>query len=79
MALLFLASLMLPRDLIRAHWFRVIATYNPLSYLIEAPRSLLIAGWHVQPLVLGVAVGGSILLGALLITATSLRTLSVRR
>ena len=79
MALMFLASLLLPRDLIRAGWFRAIATYNPLSYLIEAPRSLLVQGWTAQPLVLGLVVGASILVGALLLTAGSLRALSIRR
>lgn len=79
MATLFMASLLLPRELIHAHWFRAVATYNPLSYLIEAPRSLLVTGWSAQPLVLGFAVAASILFGALLSTATSLRALSVRR
>jgi ABC-2 type transport system permease protein len=79
MSLLFLASLMLPRDLIQAGWFRVVATYNPLSYLIEAPRSLLVAGWEAEPLALGAAVSGAIFLGALVLTANSMRALSVRR
>ncbi len=79
MALMFLASLLLPRDLTRAGWFRTVATFNPLSYLIEAPRGLLVHGWQAQPLVLGIAVGASILVGALVLTANSLRALSVRR
>lgn len=79
MSLLFMASLMLPRDLVQAGWFRVVATYNPLSYLIEAPRSLLVSGWEAQPLILGVAVSGAILVGALVLTASSMRALSVRR
>ena len=62
-----------------ATWFRTVATYNPISYLIEAPRSLLVLGWNVQALVLGVLVAGSILFGSLLATVTSLRALSVRR
>jgi len=79
MSLLFLASLMLPRDLIHAGWFRAVATYNPLSYIIEAPRSLLVYGWKGQPLAFGFLVGGSILIGALLMAASSLRAMSVRR
>ena len=37
--LLFLSSMSLPRDLIEHDWFRTIATYNPVSYLIEGIRS----------------------------------------
>src|SRR5215208_470876 len=40
--LLFLSSMNLPRNLIEADWFRWIATVNPVSYLIEGLRSLVI-------------------------------------
>jgi ABC-2 type transport system permease protein len=79
MASMFLSSMNLPRDLIRAGWFRTIATYNPLSYLMEAPRSLLVTGWSPEPLLLGLLVGASIFIPALLSTAASLRALSVRK
>jgi ABC-2 type transport system permease protein len=42
---LFLSSMYLPRNLIRAHWFHTIATWNPVSYLLEGIRSVLITGW----------------------------------
>src|SRR5205814_4641895 len=42
---LFLSSMSLPRNLIQTDWFREVATYNPVSYLIEAIRSLLVKGW----------------------------------
>ena len=51
--LLFLSSNALPRNLIETDWFRTIATYNPVSYLIEAIRSLLITGWDAEALALG--------------------------
>ena len=38
--LLFLSSGALPRDLIENDWFQVVATINPVSYLIEGFRSL---------------------------------------
>jgi ABC-2 type transport system permease protein len=51
--LLFLSSNALPRNLIETDWFRTIATYNPVSYLLEAIRSLLITGWDAEALALG--------------------------
>ena len=44
---LFLSSSSLPRNLIKTTWFRDVATYNPVSYLLEALRSLVIpVGTH---------------------------------
>jgi ABC-2 type transport system permease protein len=51
--LLFLSSMNLPRNLIAVGWFRDLATANPVSYMIEAMRSLVITGWDAQALVLG--------------------------
>jgi len=39
-----------PRNLIRIDWFRDAATANPVSYLIEGVRSLIITGWDGQAL-----------------------------
>jgi ABC-2 type transport system permease protein len=49
---LFLSSMNLPRNLIEIDWFRFAATVNPVSYLIEGVRSLIITGWDGQALVL---------------------------
>ena len=49
----FLSSINLPRNLIETDWFRAIATYNPVSYLIEGIRSLVITGWDSEALLLG--------------------------
>ena len=46
----FLSSSSLPRDLIEQDWFRTIATWNPVSYLFEGLRSLVIFGWDAQAL-----------------------------
>jgi ABC-2 type transport system permease protein len=51
--LLLLSSMNLPRNLIEVGWFRDLATVNPVSYMIEAIRSLVITGWDTQALVLG--------------------------
>jgi ABC-2 type transport system permease protein len=53
LGLLFMSSMVMPRNLIKADWFKAIATYNPFSYLVEATRSLLITGWDGQALALG--------------------------
>ncbi|MGH2943642.1 MAG: ABC transporter permease, partial [Solirubrobacteraceae bacterium] len=37
--LLFLSSAFFPRDLIEQDWFRIVATYNPVSYMVEGIRS----------------------------------------
>jgi ABC-2 type transport system permease protein len=59
---LFLSSSSLPRNLIKATWFREVATYNPVSYLLEGLRSLVIQGWNAQALEL--AFGFALLLAA---------------
>ncbi len=51
--LLLISSMNLPRNLIEVSWFRDLATANPVSYLIEALRSLVIEGWNTQALALG--------------------------
>ena len=45
-----------PRNLIAVHWFKIAATINPVSYLIEGVRSLIITGWDGQALGLAFAV-----------------------
>ena len=52
-ALFFLSSMAMPRNLITTEWFKTVATINPLSYLVEAVRSLLIDGWDTEALALG--------------------------
>ncbi len=46
----------MPRNLIEVDWFRTAATINPVSYLIEAVRSLIITGWDAEALALGFGV-----------------------
>ena len=50
---LFISSMNTPRNLIGVDWFRTAATLNPVSYLIECVRSLIITGWDWQALALG--------------------------
>lgn len=72
-ALLFLSSLTLPRGLIDADWFRIIATVNPLSYFIESVRSLIITGWDAEALARGFLVVAGALAVGLFASVTALR------
>jgi ABC-2 type transport system permease protein len=74
LGLLFMSSMMMPRNLITTTWFREVATYNPMSYLVEAPRSLFITGWDAQSLELGAAIAAGALVFFLAAAIASLRT-----
>ncbi|MGI8478333.1 MAG: ABC transporter permease [Gaiellaceae bacterium] len=50
---LFISSMNTPRELIDVEWFQTAATLNPVSYMIEAVRSLIIEGWNAEALALG--------------------------
>ncbi len=60
-AVFFVSSMSMPRDLIAIDWFRTVATWNPVSYLIEGLRSLVITGWDGTALWRGAAVGLAVL------------------
>jgi ABC-2 type transport system permease protein len=75
---LFLSSMSLPRNLIETDWFRHVATYNPVSYLIEGVRSLLVTGWDSEALLLGFGVAVSIAVLGMAAATASLRTRLVR-
>jgi ABC-2 type transport system permease protein len=66
---LFISSMNQPRNLIDIDWFRTAATANPVSYLIEAVRSLIITGWDWEALALGFGV--AILISLVALTASS--------
>jgi ABC-2 type transport system permease protein len=76
--LVFLSSNALPRDLIEQGWFRAIATVNPVSYLFEGLRSLVIFGWDAEALALGFGCAAAIALLSVLGAAAALRTRLVR-
>jgi len=76
--LLFLSSMSLPRELIEQDWFRTIATWNPLSYLIEGLRSLVITGWDGEALALGFGFAAVIALLGVVGAAAALRSRLVR-
>ena len=70
---LFLSSMNLPRNLIETDWFRLAASLNPVSYLIEGIRSLVIVGWDGQALALGFSVGIGLSIAGLALSSLALR------
>jgi ABC-2 type transport system permease protein len=76
--LFFLSSILLPRDLIEHDWFRTVATYNPVSYLVEGLRSLIITGWDGEALALGFGFATALALTGTLSARAALRTRLVR-
>jgi ABC-2 type transport system permease protein len=75
---LFLSSMSLPRNLIQTDWFREIATYNPVSYMVEGLRSLLITGWDGEALALGFGCALGILAIGLTFASLGLKERMVR-
>jgi len=71
---IFLSSSNLPRQLLRTGWFHTVATWNPISYLIEGFRSLFISGWDATALGRGFAVALGLVAVGLLAAAAALRT-----
>ena len=77
-AALFLSSMALPRNLIETDWFRTVATWNPVSYMLEAIRSLVIIGWDPEALALGFACAGGLAAISLAAASSALKTRMVR-
>ena len=77
-AALFLSSMALPRNLIEIDWFQTVATWNPVSYMLEGIRSLVIDGWDGEALALGFGCAGAVSLVALVAASAALRTRMVR-
>jgi ABC-2 type transport system permease protein len=71
---LFISSMNMPRNLIEIDWFRIAATLNPVSYLLEAIRSLIIDGWDLQTLALGFGVALAIIAASMTTATLALRT-----
>jgi ABC-2 type transport system permease protein len=77
-AALFLSSTALPRPLIEIDWFRAITTANPVSYMLEGIRALMITGWDGEALALAFGLTGGIALLTLTASSMALRTRMAR-
>ncbi len=69
---LFISSMNIPRNLIEVAWFRGLATANPVSYLLECVRSLIITGWDGEALALAVGVGLVLIVAGFALAASAL-------
>ena len=70
---LFLSSMNIPRNLIEIRWFRDVATANPVSYLLECVRSLIITGWDGEALALGFGIAAAITVVSLALASWALK------
>ncbi|HSR93746.1 MAG TPA: ABC transporter permease [Solirubrobacterales bacterium] len=75
---LFLSSMALPLNLLQTDWFHAVASANPVSYLLQAFRSLLIEGWNVGDLALGFGIAAAILAIGMFAASAALKTRLVR-
>jgi len=75
---LFISSMNAPRNLMAVGWFRALATANPVSYLIEGVRSLIISGWDGQALGLAFAVSVALIVGSTAAASWALRVRMAR-
>ncbi len=72
--LMFTSSAFFPRELMTG-WYRTVATYNPISWILESLRELLSFGWSIEEA--AVALGCSLAVAALSV-ALGLRALRRR-
>jgi ABC-2 type transport system permease protein len=70
---LFISSMNTPRNLIGVHWFQIAATVNPVSYLIECVRTLIITGWDGEAILLGFVVATAITVVSLALASWALK------
>jgi ABC-2 type transport system permease protein len=75
---LFISSMNIPRNLMEITWFRDVATANPVSYLIECVRSLIITGWDGEALALGFGIAAVISVVALSLSSWALKVRMAR-
>ncbi|HEY7692701.1 MAG TPA: ABC transporter permease [Gaiellaceae bacterium] len=75
---LIISSMNFPRNLIEVGWFRWLATANPVSYLIEGLRSLVIEGWNGEALALAFTISAALITISLVACGLALRTRMTR-
>ena len=71
----FLTTVFVPKEAMTG-WLSVVATYNPVTYLLDSLRSLITDGWNIEKLAMGFLciVGVGAVSGTLALTALIGRT-----
>lgn len=71
----FLTTVFIPKEAMTG-WLSTVATYNPVTYLLDALRSLITVGWDAEALLKGIAciVGVGAVSGTLALTSLIGRT-----
>jgi ABC-2 type transport system permease protein len=75
---LFISAMSLPLELLQTQWFHDIASINPVTYLLEAIRSLLFEGWEADKLALGFGIAAMVLLIGMTAASRAMKTRLVR-
>ena len=71
--LFFLSTMNLPAEFIEKSWFRTIAEWNPISFLIDGMRSLILSSWDWGELLPCLAVATAILVLSFAAASSGLR------
>jgi ABC-2 type transport system permease protein len=75
---LFISAMALPLELIQTDWFHDVAAANPVTYLLEAFRSLLFEGWDASALALGFGIAAGVFAIGMVAASAALKTRLVR-
>jgi ABC-2 type transport system permease protein len=75
---LFISAMSLPLELLQTQWFHDIAAVNPVTYLLEAFRSLLFEGWDGGALALGFGIAAAVLVIGMFAASSAMKTRLVR-
>jgi ABC-2 type transport system permease protein len=75
---LFISAMSLPLELLQTQWFHDIASVNPVTYLLEAFRSLLFEGWDAGKLALGFGIAAVVLALGMTAASSAMKTRLVR-
>ena len=68
---IFASAAFFPRELMRG-WFQAVATYNPITWMIEGMRHLVLVGWDGGEAAVAVAVPAAIVVGGTLVALRAL-------
>ncbi len=68
----FLTTAYVPREALTG-WLATIATYNPVTYLLDALRTLVSAGWDLGPLARGATAVAAVAAVSMTLALTALR------